>query len=275
MRILVLGSAGQIGAALVQHLRSINHEVIEFDIFTDEGEDLRIESILDDLLPAIDFVFFLAFDVGGSHYLQKYQHTYDFVNNNVKLMAYTFDSLKKFNTKFLFASSQMSNMLYSPYGVLKKMGETYTEILGGLVVKFWNVYGYEADLNKSHVITDFIRMAKIDGSINMRTDGLEERQFLYADDCCECLSILMNRYDEIDRSKNLHITNFEWTRIIDIASIIFEMTQKDKGECKVIPAEASDTVQLDKRNEPDDYILGFWRPKTSLEEGIKILYNKY
>lgn len=271
MRILVLGSAGQVGSALVKHLRGINHEVIEFDIFTDEGEDLRIETILDDLLPEMDFVFFLAFDVGGSHYLQKYQHTYDFVNNNVKLMAYTFDSLKKFNSKFIFASSQMSNMSYSPYGVLKKLGETYTEILGGVVVKFWNVYGYEVDPEKSHVITDFIKMCKYDGEIKMRTDGVEERQFLYSEDCCECLGILMDWYDQIDRTKNLHITNFEWTKVIDIAKTVAANADK----CVIVPAEATDTVQLDKRNEPDDYILTFWKPKTSLEKGIKELYKLY
>ena len=53
----------------------------------------------------------------------------------------------------------MSNMSYSPYGLLKNIGEKYTEILGGLVVKFLNVYGIEKDLKKSHVITDFILMS--------------------------------------------------------------------------------------------------------------------
>ena len=42
------------------------------------------------------------------------------------------------------ASSQMSNMSYS-HGTLKRVGELYTESLGGLVVKFWNVYGIEKD----------------------------------------------------------------------------------------------------------------------------------
>jgi nucleoside-diphosphate-sugar epimerase len=49
------------------------------------------------------------------------------------------------------------------------------------------VYGKEHDEEKSHVITDFIKMAKQDGVIKMRTDGTESRQFLYADDACEAL----------------------------------------------------------------------------------------
>ena len=273
MRILVLGSAGQIGAPLVKALKEQNHEVTEFDIFDDTTEDLRKEKILDTYLRNrnIEFVFFLAFDVGGSVYLSKYQHTYEFIDNNIKLMTHTFDSLKKYNTKFIFASSQMSNMSYSPYGILKRLGETYTEILNGVVVKFWNVYGYEADLTKSHVITDFILMAKNEGVINMRTDGVEERQFLYADDCCECLSILMNEYNSIDRKKELHISNFKWNKIIEIADIISD----HYGDIKINPSTKTDDVQLDKRNEPDEYILNFWKPKTLLKEGIKEIIKKY
>ena len=75
------------------------------------------------------FVFFLAFDVGGSRYLKKYQHTFDFINNNTHLMAQAFDALNKYNKPFVFASSQMSNMSYSPYGVLKRVGELYTKSL--------------------------------------------------------------------------------------------------------------------------------------------------
>ena len=95
-----------------------------------------------------DFVFFLAFDVGGSRYLKKYQHTFDFINNNTRLMANVFGLLEKYNKRFVFASSQMSNMSYSPYGVMKRVGELYTTSLKGLTVKFWNVYGIEKDMDK-------------------------------------------------------------------------------------------------------------------------------
>ena len=57
-------------------------------------------------------------------------------------MAQTFGFLEKYKKPFVFASSQMSNMSYSPYGVLKRVGELYTRSLKGLTVKFWNVYGY-------------------------------------------------------------------------------------------------------------------------------------
>lgn len=271
MRILVLGSDGQIGAPLTEYLKKNNHEVVEFDIYSNSQNDLREVNILDEILPDIDFVFFLAFDVGGSTYLNKYQHTYEFLDNNIKLMSNTFDSLKKYGTNFIFASSQMSNMSYSPYGILKKLGETYTEILGGVVVKFWNVYGYEHDLDKSHVITDFILMAKNYGLIKMKTNGTEERQFLYAEDCCECLNTLMDNYDDIDRDENLHITSFKWDNVLKIAEIV----SKEYDNCNIEIANTIDLVQLDKRNEPDPYILNFWAPKTNLKDGIIKIINNY
>ncbi len=262
MKYLVLGSAGQIGFELCKFLKKMGDEVIEFDIVNSPSEDLRKENILDFILPEVDFVIFLAFDVGGSRYLKKYQHTYEFIENNTKLTLYTFESIKKCNKPFIFASSQMANMSYSPYGVCKSLGEVYSKILNGLTVKFWNVYGPEHDLEKSHVITDFIIKAK-NGKITMMTDGTEQRQFLHAEDCSNALYILSKKYNEIHRDKNLHITSFEWNSILDVAKII-----SSEITCEIEPSQEIDTVQLDKRNEPDPYILNFWKPKISLREGI-------
>jgi hypothetical protein len=42
----------------------------------------------------------------------------------------------------------MAEMSYSSYGMLKALGEKITRDLGGLVVKFWNVYGLRTDPKK-------------------------------------------------------------------------------------------------------------------------------
>ena len=264
MRILVLGSDGQIGSPLTKHLKNLNHDVIEFDNYSNPITDLRVPYILDNILQTIDFVFFLAFDVGGSIYLKKHQDTYNFISNNIKIMNNTFDSLKKYNTPFIFASSQMSQMSYSSYGILKHIGENYTKILNGKIVRFWNVYGYERDLTKSHVITDFILMAMNDGIIKMKTDGQESRQFLYSDDCCECLEILMKNHNEL-KLDSYDVTSFNWIKIIEIAKII----SKNFNNCEVIVNPKKDDVQLNALNEPNIEILKYWKPKTTINEGIR------
>jgi|10_taG_2_1085330.scaffolds.fasta_scaffold05438_7 nucleoside-diphosphate-sugar epimerase len=272
MNYLVLGSSGQIGSQLVNFLIERGKSVDTFDIVDDSLEDLRIKDneLLQRKIQKSDFIFFLAFDVGGSRYLSKYQHTFDFLQNNIKLMSNTFDCLKKHQKPFIFASSQMSNMSYSPYGVAKAVGERFTDSLGGLVVKFWNVYGPEKDLDKAHVITDFILKAKNSGVIDMMTDGTEVRQFLHADDCSRCLLIMSEQFESLDKEKEYHITNFKWNSIKEIAEIIAAAFEN----AHVIPAKSKDVVQKDKRNEPDEYILNFWNPEIDIEEGIKMIIEQ-
>jgi nucleoside-diphosphate-sugar epimerase len=259
--ILVLGSKGQVGISLVKFLKDKNYIVHEFDLI--DGDDLRVKNILDDLLKKIDFVFFLAFDVGGSKYLKEFEKSFEFIDNNIKIMSYTFESLKKYKTPFIFTSSQMSNMNYSPYGVLKRIGEFYTNSLGGINVKFWNVYGYEEDESKFHVVTDFLKMSKNDGHIKMKTSGNELRQFLHSDDCSEALEIVMNNYKTIDRGESIDITSFEWSTIKTVGEIISKI-----NNCSLEIGEEID-LQRDKQNEPNRYILNFWSPKINLSTGIK------
>jgi len=277
MKITILGSSGQIGAYLTDYLREKGHYVYEFDVVNNPHEDLTLipNPLLEERIADSDFVFFLAFDVGGSRYLKKYQHTFQFIDNNTRLMANAFGLLKKHNKRFVFASSQMSNMSYSPYGVLKNVGELYTKSLNGLIVKFWNVYGIEKDHDKAHVITDFIRKGFETGVIDMLTDGQEEREFLYAEDCCEALETIMENYNDFTPEDNLHITSFHSTKIIDIASIICgQFNLIGKYDVKVQPSDQKDSVQMDKRNKPDTYLTKWWIPKTTIDQGIAKVFNE-
>jgi len=275
MKVAVLGSSGQVGAYLTDYLRKKNHEVFEFDKNISEDQDLTIipNSNLAEVIEKVDFVFFLAFDVGGSRYLKKYQNTFSFINNNSRLMVNVFDLLEKYKKNFVFASSQMSNMSYSPYGVLKRVGELYTKTLGGLIIKFWNVYGIERDMDKAHVITDFIKKGFEQADFQMLTDGVEKRQFLYAEDCCRALEVIMNSYDEFNSEDNLHITSFEYIQIKQIAEIIEKLFKSIGKEIKINPGLEKDSVQMDKQNEPDKYITKWWEPQTTIEKGIENVFN--
>ena len=270
-RVAILGSSGQIGAYLTEYLsRDDKYEVCEFDIVNGTHQDIRTipNPELDRVIQSSDFVFVLAFDVGGSRYLKKYQHTFDFVNNNARLMVNIFGLIEKYKKPFVFASSQMSNMSHSPYGVLKRVGELYTQTLKGLTVKFWNVYGIENDLDKAHVITDFIRKGFEEGDFEMMTDGTEERQFLYAEDCCEALETLMENYSNFKPTDPLHVTSFSSSSIKEVASMIQGQFNMIGKFINIKPGLARDSVQMDKRNEADNYILGWWQPTTGLDKGI-------
>ncbi|HEY1037141.1 MAG TPA: NAD(P)-dependent oxidoreductase [Candidatus Paceibacterota bacterium] len=267
MKYLVLGSSGQIGAELCEYLKKHGHEYVEFDLVRGPDEDLRTNDnpLLDAAVKECDFVFFLAFDIGGAKYLKKYQDTYDYMTNNQKIMVNTFGVLKKYNKPFLFASSQMSSMSFSTYGLLKNLGEKMTRSIGGRVVQFWNVYGLERDLEKSHVITDLILKADQTGKIELMTNGEESRQFLHAEDCSRCLVTLSERYADINPDQPLHVSSFEWSKVIDIAGMI----SSNFENIPVLPSEAHDEVQHSMKIEPSQYIFQFWKPEIKLEDGIR------
>ena len=276
MRVTILGSSGQIGAYLTEYLRDKGHHVIEFDKNNSYHEDMTTipNPFLKNAIMDSDFIFFLAFDVGGSRYLKKYQHTFKFIDNNARMLAGAFQYISEYKKPFVFASSQMSNMSYSPYGVMKRVGELYTKSLGGLIVKFWNVYGIEKDHDKAHVITDFIRKGFETGVIDMLTDGTEQREFLYAEDCCEALEQVMLEYSEFTSDSELHITSFRSTTILEIAKIIQGIFKANGKIVAVEKAQTKDEVQKDARNEANPFIRKWWKAKTSIEDGIEKIFEE-
>jgi nucleoside-diphosphate-sugar epimerase len=278
-KILILGSEGQIGGHLAEAFKDKKkYEVIKFDIVLGNSFDLRnFKNLkLEKDIKRSDFIFFLAFDVGGSRYLKKYQKTFNFLINNLLIMSNVFSLLKKHNKKFIFASSQMSNMDFSPYGTLKRLGEEVTKSLNCIYVKFWNVYGIEKEIEKSHVITDFVLMALKKKKINMLTSGNESREFLYADDCSEGLFKIMQNFNFfIKKNKELHLTTGKKIKIINIAKIIQKLLVKRNIYTKVHPSNKKDNLQNNVNNISNNFFLKHWKPKHKIEEGIEKIIDYY
>ena len=269
MKVLVLGSSGQIGKPVCSRLRADGHTVGEWDIKNSKDQDLSVVNPdLEFIMSEIDFVYYFASDVGGAKYLEKNQDSYNFIFNNMKMMINVFTVLKNTNKPFIFTSSQMADIHQSTYGILKLVGEKIVKGLNGLSVRLWNVYGEETDEEKFHVITDFIKMAKRDGVIKVRTNGKESRQLLAVDDLYDCLSYLTSNFSSLDRSKDYHVTSFEWVTIAEVAAIISELSG-----CEVVFSDREDLTQMNMMNKPDGFILNFWKPKTSIAVGIEKLYH--
>ena len=97
-KVLILGSSGQIGAYLTEYLNEKGHDVREFDVSNCKEQDLTTipSPHLHSAIMTADFVYFLAFDVGGSHYLKKYQHTFGFIDNNTRMMANAFHYIERY-----------------------------------------------------------------------------------------------------------------------------------------------------------------------------------
>lgn len=259
MRVLVLGADGVIGSAFARHVEQQGHSVVRWDITLDHEHDLRVPGSLHIILKEVDFVAFFAFDVGGSKYSTE---SADYISNNMRLLENTFSALRESGLPFVHTTSQMSNMDHNPYGPLKRIAEFYTQYLGGINVKVWNVYGPERVGDKSHVIPDFIHQAKTTGTIKMMTTGEETRQFLHADDFAAAVYHMMTNYDEF-KGRMIDISNHDWVSILSVAHLIAEMYN-----AKVVPGTIKASYQT-KVNEPSrDFLSTGWTPNVSLRDGI-------
>jgi nucleoside-diphosphate-sugar epimerase len=264
MRVLVLGADGVIGSAFARHVEQQGHSVVRWDVTLDRDHDLRVPGSLHIILKEVDFVAFFAFDVGGSKYPTE---SAEYISNNMRILENTFSELKRSGVPFIHTTSQMSNMDHNPYGPLKRIAEFYTEYLGGVNIKVWNVYGPEHVSEKSHAIADFIHQARTTGVIQMCTTGEETRQFLHTADFAEAACHIMENYDEF-KGHMIDISNYEWVSIRSVADII-----ADVFRARVIPGTVESTFQT-KVNEPrPDFIRSGWKPKISLKEGIEGLCN--
>ena len=179
--------------------------------------------------------------------------------NNTLLCENIFSFLDRSKVPFMFASSQ----LISPemaYGTTKLLGEKWTQLLNGKIVRFWNVYSWEEPALKSHFIPDIVYKGLKNSKIELMTSGEEERQLVYVDDCIN--NLLKAR---TLKENNIHITNGNWIKIADLANMIgkklgIEVILGDKKgyDCKIDPNE---TYKLFEFN-------------TSVEQGLDIIINK-
>lgn len=271
MRVLVLGSSGTCGRSVCAAFTASGHNVIPWDIAITPDHDLRVAGCLDKILPTVDFVVFLAFDVGGAKYMSNSSTSY--IDNNLLLMHNTFASIKKSGRRFIHTTSTMSNMTHIPYAVLKRLGEFYTELLGGINLKLWNVYGREPICIKSHVIPDLIDQAVSVNTIRLRTDGLEERSFLHADDFARGVVAVFEHYDELRGRGTIDISSTEWTSILKIAQTIQSIARETLNkEVEIVPSNVKDDSHT-HRNEPNlTPISAYWSPTITLTDGIRSMF---
>ncbi|MFA6400835.1 MAG: NAD(P)-dependent oxidoreductase [Salinivirgaceae bacterium] len=237
-RNLVLGGSGTIGSALCKELKAHGEEVINLDIKI--GYDLRSLNLFN--FKEVDYVWFLAWEVGGAKFLYNADNQLQIIQNNTQICQNVFSFLKSTQIPFLFASSQLASY-DNAYGVTKKLGEQWSHIINGSIVRFWNVYGWETPGEKAHIIPDLVVKALQKQPIKLMTNGEEERQFIFMHDTVKNL-IKMREMG----LKEADMTNNQWIKIKDLAQIITTKLGtplelgSEKGYC--VKIEANDTSKL-------------------------------
>lgn len=297
-KILITGSAGMVGSAMVRILKSqgfenlIAHQRSDFD--------LRDQKKVEDFFATqkIDYVFHLAAVVGGIHANATYPAKFIFDNTQMHLnvinsaqkngtkkllfpgSACTYPKLAKqpiVEESFLTGAIEPTNIAYAAAkinGIIA--AQSYKKEFGfNCVVPMpTNTYGVGDNFNPSHshVVPALIRRfheAKINNlsEVVMWGSGEALREFLYVDDLAEALIFLMQSHNDaeiINVSTMAEITMKELAqKIAQVVGFKGEI-KLDKTKPDGAPRKCLDSTKLQN--------LG-WKPKINLEEGLQKTYE--
>ncbi len=291
--VMVTGSSGTVGTALIQELMSRKYDVIPLDI-KHSYWDKRIErkTVFHDLRKPLDnlrlrqqpdIIIHLASNARVHDLVVDPQKALDnyIMSHNILEFA-RLRGIKRFvfaSSREVYGESQHSlkrredsthvTKIKSPYTASKFASEalihSYHECYGikPVIVRLSNVYGrFDAS---ERAVPLFIYYALRNRDISIF--GKEKRlDFTYTDDAVAGLTLIVKKFDKAAPT-TLNITAGKAARIIDVARIIIDeigseskilLGKKRTGEISTFVADISRARKL----------LGY-KPKVSLEVGLK------
>jgi len=266
--------------------------------------DLREAAICGRACHDVDAVFHLASKVGNSEFYRRFPA--DVVLHNFMLDAQMLQAARNCRVgRYLHVSSAFIYPLerqlapdaaplkeeeaYPPnpansYGWAKLMAEKALEYavaqdheLRAVIVRFSNIYGphQSIDLERGSIVPVLVRRAVEYPRLqpfSIRGAGQETRTYCYVSDAVDAMLLAMEKLDQHQLIGPLNIGSEEKIRIIDLARKVIAVSGKDI-ELMTLPAPPpvtqSQTLDCSRACE----VLEGWRPRVSLEEGLRNLYR--
>ena len=296
LRSVVTGGAGFIGSNLVDHLVEIGHEVIVLDNFASgkkanlshhKKKDVKIKRIdisksknLEKYFNGVDYVFHLA---GLAEIIPSIKNPKKYFNVNVLGTLKVLDAAKKARVKKLiyaassscygspkkFPTSEKEKIdIKHPYGLTKFLGEQLvikyaTKFkMPNISFRFFNVYGPRLNMSGQYsaVFGNFLRQKRSNKPLTIVGSGNQTRDFIHVEDLIDAFikvikSRLVNKIYNLGSGKEVSINK--------IASLF-------GGKKTFIPKRPREPkrslANISKIKKDIN-----WKPKVSIQEGIKRL----
>jgi nucleoside-diphosphate-sugar epimerase len=231
------------------------------DISENKKHDLRFLEL--EKLKDYDGCFFLAWDVGGSKYLNERNNWNSQFRNNIALINNVIPQIERSQIPFLFVSSQLAGVDESPYSLTKLLAENYCKTIKHCVIaRQWNAYGTLEELNvKSHVVSDLIMSAITKKEINLLTNGQEKRKFVHISDICEAYLLMLNNH----LGSIYDVSSEDFFTILEIAEMISKLTG---AKININNKSGVNPKVLELPKVPG------WKEKIDLKSGIEDLIKK-
>lgn len=297
-RVLVTGGAGFIGSHLCERLINKGYDVICLDNFFTGSKnsirhllsDNRFELVRHDVTKEyfieVDEIYNLACPASPPHYQYNPIKT---MKTSVLGVINMLGLAKRCRAKILQASTSevYGNPLFHPqqetywgnvnpigirscYDEGKRAAETlmfdYHRQNGvqTRVVRIFNTYGPNMDMNDGRVVSNFIVQALQNKDITIYGDGSQTRSFCYVSDLVTGLIKMMENEEGFVGPVNLG--NPSERTILDFAKLIIELTNSNS---KIVFRELPSDDPLQRK--PDITLakekLG-WEPKVDIKEGL-------
>jgi len=314
MKILIAGGAGFIGSHLCEKLLKDDHQIVCVDNLLTGSEkniaDLKTNSnfsfISHNIIKPLNFdqkidaVFHLASPASPNHHSKLSYHALPIetmlanTSGTLELLKFA----KKNQAKFLFASTSevygdpekhpqsedyrgntSTTGPRSVYDESKRFGETLTayfwrkEGVDGRVARIFNTYGPRMLKDDMRMLVNFIHQAVTGKPITIYGNGKQTRSLCYIDDMVKGLTRLM--FYPKTKAKIVNLGSTQEHTVLEYAQLVKKITSSTS---KIVFTEGL-SPDDPKRRQPDiskaKKILN-WRPKISLEEGIKkmVIYFK-
>ncbi len=296
--VYVAGHRGLVGSAIVRALQAQGYTNLV--LRTHQELDLTDQAAVQDFFvrtrPA--YVFLAAAKVGGIHANSAYPA--DFIRENLQVQTNVIDSAHRHGTrKLLFLGSSCVYPKHAPqpmpedclltgpleptnewYAVAKiagiKMCQAYRRQFGfrAISVMPTNLYGPgdNFSLENSHVLPALIRKfhearTQAHPQVSLWGSGTPRREFLHVDDLAAAALFLMQRYDS---EELVNVGVGEDLSIAELARLVADVIGFD-GAIVLDPTKPDGTPR--KLLDVSRLRTLGWRPRISLEEGIRATYK--
>lgn len=290
-RIIVTGSTGFLGQALVPALEKEGHSVVKIDRRPDKSGDTVVADVreLDSMMEYIkdaDAVFHLASLIEAGESVKEPQK---FIDWNISGTLNVLEAMRENGIRhFLFSSSAAiygdpakipiqeddRTLPVNPYGMTKLAMEgllsSYVKAHGftGTALRYFNLYGpKEHHEPETHGIPRFIDQMLHGESVTQFGDGQHLRDYIYIDDVVSAhITALKNSFDNYGKYHYFNISTGQGATVREVIDKLGALL----GIMPIVnelPERPGDPRQLLADPTKANTVLG-WSAQVSLDEGL-------